>query len=93
MVRERVERVALIVVGKEDTHQFTHAAITGQANTSIGKHYPAAEVSQHPGSAAILFMDGILIRNVPDVKPEVLQIAEFDMCRVLDVHLDHTIQQ
>ena len=93
VVRQRIDRVTLIVVSKEDTHQFARAAIALQPNADSRKHRMTAEIGQHPCRAAILFMHRILIRNRPYVLAEVLHIAELDMRRILDIYLDHAAEQ
>ena len=81
------------MVGEEDADQFSDATIAAQGRANVCKIHLATEVCQHPGRAAIFFMDSIFIGDVPDVQPQVLQVAKLNAGRVPGIDLNDIIQE
>src|SRR4051794_30654275 len=81
------------MVGEEDAHQFSDAAIATEGRANVCEIHPAAKIGQHPGRAAIFFVDGIFVGNVPYIQAQVLHVAELNASRVLRVHFNDVIQE
>src|SRR5581483_10075088 len=93
MVGERVDGIALIVVGEEDADEFARASVALEARANRGMTQLRAKIGHHKGNAAIFIVDGVLISNIPGMLIQVLQIAELDACLALRVHLYHIAEQ
>ena len=79
MIREGMDGVALILISKEKADQFCCTSIAVQTCTNRFKIDLAAQIGDHKGHATIIFMDRVLVGNVPYIAAKILQIAKLNL--------------